>query len=226
MPASPIQVRVLGPHLHLFGPVFEPRAPPDASPQKARPGCRRPLSHRARVRDDPGHRAARQRRPGRAPHHHPKPCVASKVSGHGPPTPQFPRPCVAHQVANMCRASTDGSHSGDGSNGSWARPLVAGQSSGRGTGPTGAESRSRARFQATVQNTCRRATCCSFAIPRLRRSGPHLECSDALALKTGMAGDRHRGFESHTLRFCCQRVARTARSITAVTALGLDTRTR
>jgi hypothetical protein len=34
MPASPIQVRVLGPHLHLFGPVFEPRAPPDASPQK------------------------------------------------------------------------------------------------------------------------------------------------------------------------------------------------
>lgn len=34
MPASPIQVRVLGPHLHLFGPVFEPRAPPDASPQR------------------------------------------------------------------------------------------------------------------------------------------------------------------------------------------------
>ena len=31
MPASPIQVRVLGPHLHLFGPVSEPRAPPDAS---------------------------------------------------------------------------------------------------------------------------------------------------------------------------------------------------
>jgi hypothetical protein len=30
MPASPIQVRVLGPHLHLFGPVFEPRAPPVA----------------------------------------------------------------------------------------------------------------------------------------------------------------------------------------------------
>jgi hypothetical protein len=28
-----------------------------------------------------------------------------------------------------------------------------------------------------------------------------LDCSDALALKTGMAGDRHRGFESHTLRF-------------------------
>jgi hypothetical protein len=45
MPASPIQVRVLGPHLQLFGPVFEPRAPPDASPQKARPRCRRPLSH-------------------------------------------------------------------------------------------------------------------------------------------------------------------------------------
>jgi hypothetical protein len=39
MPASPIQVRVLGPHLHLFGPVFEPRAPPDASPQRARPGA-------------------------------------------------------------------------------------------------------------------------------------------------------------------------------------------
>jgi hypothetical protein len=34
MPAGPIQVRVLGPHLHLFGPVFEPRAPPDASPQR------------------------------------------------------------------------------------------------------------------------------------------------------------------------------------------------
>jgi hypothetical protein len=65
---------------------------------------------------------------------------------------------------------------------------------------TGAESRSRARFQATVQSTCRRASCCSFAILRLRRSGPHSRCSNALALKTGMAGDRHRGFESHTLR--------------------------
>jgi len=45
MPASPIQVRVLGPHLHLFGPVFELRAPPGCEPQQARPRCRRPLSH-------------------------------------------------------------------------------------------------------------------------------------------------------------------------------------
>jgi hypothetical protein len=40
MPASPIQVRVRGPHLHLFGPVFEPRAPPDASPQRQDRGAR------------------------------------------------------------------------------------------------------------------------------------------------------------------------------------------
>ena len=34
MPASPIQVRILGRHLHLFRQVFEPLAPPDASPQR------------------------------------------------------------------------------------------------------------------------------------------------------------------------------------------------
>jgi hypothetical protein len=33
MPASPIQVRVLGPHLRCSD-QFEPRAPPDASPQR------------------------------------------------------------------------------------------------------------------------------------------------------------------------------------------------
>jgi hypothetical protein len=80
MPASPIQVRVLGPHLHLFGPVFEPRAPPDASPQKARPGCRRPLSHRARVRD------ATDRQPlsflGHVSHIRWRTCVADLLSDH------------------------------------------------------------------------------------------------------------------------------------------------
>jgi hypothetical protein len=52
MPASPIQVRVLGPHLHLFGPVSEPAGAAGCEPQKGKTGCRRPLSHRARVRDD------------------------------------------------------------------------------------------------------------------------------------------------------------------------------
>ena len=45
-----------------------------------------------------------------------------------------------------------------------------------------------------------RVICRGIPSLRSRRSEPHSAVLSHSVLKTGMAGDRHRGFESHTLR--------------------------